>query len=219
MGRRVRRVGAPAGPTGARRGFGRTLAGACAALALALAVAAAPGRAGAQVPGVLVIEARGGAAIGSYEVTRAGLEMAPGPAWGLAASWGPDERIGAYASYAAVAFGCEGGFCRGYDVRFTSRGFSVGIQGHAPVRGEPWARVGVLLHDFDQRWRGEDGPGEAEADAGAGVEAAVGLTWPLRDRLSLAPGVHLGLLPTETEGGASDRVFFGALEVGLRYRL
>jgi hypothetical protein len=170
----------------------------------------------AQVPGVVGLEVRAGAAVGSYAPTRAGLQMAPAPAWGVWVSWGPSRAIGAYASYASVGFGCEEGFCRGYDVSFASRGVGLGVRAEAPLPGAPWVRAGLLLHELEQSWGGTSPPGSATADTGAGFETAVGLNWRVGPRLELGPSLHLGFLPTRGEDGVTDRAFFAGLDLGVR---
>lgn len=172
----------------------------------------------AQVPGLLGVEARAGGGIGSFEATGAGLEFVPGPAWGLVLTWGLDERIGLYAGYSSITFGCDAAFCRGYDVSFVSRGVSLGARGQAPIRGRPWLRLGVLLHDFEQRWHGPERPGSETTDAGTGLETAAGIQWDLRPGVSLVPGLQLGLLPVRDDEGVTERAFFTALELGVRLR-
>jgi hypothetical protein len=188
-----------------------------AAAATALALAAVS-TAGAQVPGVLGIELRAGAAAGAFEPTGVGLEVVPGPAWGLAVTWGPADAIAAYASYASIGFGCTGGFCRGYDVTFVSRGLSLGARAEAPVGGRPWLRAGVLLHDFGQRSGGTGPPVSVDTETDPGFEAAAGLTWRFGRRLALLPGLHMGFLPTRAQDGETDRAFFTSLELGARMR-
>jgi hypothetical protein len=185
-------------------------------LTLALLPAVLPAPMAAQVPGVLGVEARVGGAVGSYAPTGAGLQMAPEPAWAVSLSWGPSRAVGAYASYASVGFGCDQGFCRGYDVSFVSRGMSLGVRAEAPVTGAPWARAGVLLHELKQTWRGTSPPGSARADAGAGFEAAVGMSWLVEPGLDVGPSLHLGFLPTRGEGGITERAFFAGLDIGIR---
>jgi hypothetical protein len=175
-----------------------------------------PALGAAQVPGVVGLEARAGGAVGSYAPTSAGLQMVPKPAWSASLSWGPGQVIGAYAAYASVRFGCDDGFCRGYDVSFLSRGVSLGLRAEAPLAGEPWVRAGVLLHQLDQRWGGTSQPGSARADADAGFEAAVGMSWRVGPGLDAGPSLHLGFLPTRGEGGNTDRAFFAGLDVGVR---
>jgi hypothetical protein len=189
-----------------------------AALAASLLTFATGPAASAQVPGVLGVELRAGAAVGAFQTTGAGLEVVPGPALGVSVTWGPSEAIGAYASWASIGFGCEAGFCRGYDVSFASRGPSLGVRGQAPVWGEPWLRAGVLLHEFVQRWGGAVPPGSETTGADPGLEVAAGLTWRAGDRLSLVPGIHLGVLPTRAEDGGTDRAVSTTLELGARWR-
>jgi hypothetical protein len=184
-------------------------------LTLALLPALLPAPMAAQVPGVLGVEARVGGAVGSYAPTSAGLQMAPEPAWAVSLSWGPSRMVGAYAAYASVGFGCDEGFCRGYDVSFVSRGVSLGIRAEAPIQGAPWARAGMLLHQLEQNW-GAASPGSAAADTGTGFETAVGMSWSVGRGLDVGPSLHLGFLPTRSEGGIADRAFFAGLDVGLR---
>jgi hypothetical protein len=181
-----------------------------------IGLAAPASTAAAQVPGVLGVEARVGAAIGAFEATGAGLEMVPGPAWGITVSWGPSERIGVYAGYSSVRFGCDSGFCRGENVSFLARGASLGARAQATLPGEPWLRAGLLLHGFEQRWGGMNGPGSETADAGTGLEAAAGITWRVAERVSLVPGLYIGFLPTRAADGVTDRAFFTGTELGVR---
>jgi hypothetical protein len=178
-----------------------------------LAILVAP--AGGQVPGALAVETWGGASVGSFEVTYAGLEMAPGAAWGATLSWGPTERIGVYAAYAALPFRCEGGLCQGNDVSFVSRGASFGVRGQLALQGEPWAQAGILLHGFQQEWGGE----RVDTPTDPGIEGAVGLTWRVGRRLSVVPALHMGLLPTRAPDGVTERAAFLAARVGVRLGL
>jgi hypothetical protein len=184
---------------------------------LVLGVAPTPGS--AQVPGVLGVEARAGAAVGSYAPTGAGLQMTPKPAWDVSLSWGPSRMIGAYAAYSAAGFGCDEGFCRSYDVSFVSRGVSLGIRGEAPIASAPWLRAGVLFHELDQRWGGAQPAGSATADTGAGFEAAAGMSWRVGSGLEVGPSLRLGFLPTRGEDGITDRAFFAGLDLGVRWVL
>jgi hypothetical protein len=185
----------------------RRVTAACAAW---LALVASP--AGGQVPGALAAEAWGGAAVGSFEVTYSGLEMAPGAAWGATLSWGPSERVGGYVAYAAIPFRCEGGLCKGYDVAFESRGVSFGVRGQLEMEGEPWAQAGVLLHGFQQRWNGD----RVDTETDPGFEGAVGLTWRVGRRVSMVPALHMGFLPTRAPDGVTERAAFVAARVGAR---
>jgi hypothetical protein len=197
---------------------------AAAALLAVTVMAASAGSVAAQVPGVpgvAGVEVWGGAGVGSFAPTGAGLEMQqPGPVWGVAASWGPWQALGAYVAFASVGFGCSGGFCQGLDVSFASRGLSMGVRGEAPVAASPWLRVGALLHNLEQQWTGSDGVRHRETtDAGAGLEAALGVSWRITERLSVTPGVHVGFLSTRAPDGVTDNVHFRALQVGLRLQL
>jgi hypothetical protein len=181
-------------------------------------LAGATARVDAQVPGVLGVEARAGAAVGSFEPSGAGLQMAPGLAWSVLVSWGPGTPWGVYAAYGSYGFGCDDAWCAGQDVTFASRGPSLGARVQAPVRLDPWLRAGLLLHDLEQRWTGPDGRERATADGQLGFEAATGLTWPVGRRIDMVPGLHVGLLPTRVADGETDRAFFTALELGVRFR-
>jgi hypothetical protein len=174
----------------------------------------------AQVPGALGVEVRAGAGIGAFEASNAGLQIAPRTAWGLSVSWGPTPALGGYLAYSAVGFGCTDGFCRDQDVSFTSRGLSAGVRAEAPLRAAPWVRGGLLFHDLDQRWSGAAGPRAEKAEGGLGFEAAGGLSWPITERLSAAPGLHVGFLPTtRAVDGATENAVFFTFDVGLRFSL
>jgi hypothetical protein len=189
------------------------------AVALGLTAVAAPGAA-AQIAGVPAVEVWGGAAIGSFAPTSAGLERAPGPAWGAAVSWGPGPALGGYVAFSSIGFGCEGGFCQGFDVSLASRGLSLGVRAEAPRAGSPWLRAGLLLHRLEQEWVDGSGARQTETtDVSAGIEGAAGLSWQVADRVSLNPGFHLGFLPTKAPDGVTENLFFTALELALRFRL
>jgi hypothetical protein len=177
-------------------------------------------RVAAQVPGVLGAEAWGGAAVGSFATTWAGLEMAPGPAWGAALSWGPSQTLGGYLAFASIGFGCDGGVCQDRQVSLTSRGVSVGARGQARMAGDPWLRAGLLLHRLEQQWT--DSAGErrgATTGTAAGAELTAGLSWRIGERVAVNPGLHFGWLPTRAPDGVTENAFFAALELGLRYRI
>lgn len=192
-----------------------------ASTAAALLLAAATwtaGSADAQAGGVLDLEAWGGASVGSYEPTGAGVEPLPGTAWGVGVGWGPTERLGAHLSWASLPFGCRGGLCRGFDVSFRSRGPGLGVRGHAALPGEPWAQAGLLLHGFRQAWVDRDGDARSETDLAPGVELAAGVALRLGDRVALLPALQAGILRVPAHDGGADNVFVATARVGVRFR-
>lgn len=155
------------------------------ALAVAAALAASP----AAAQRGIAVEVRGGAGVGNYAGAGAEFELAPQPSFGVAVSYALRPAVQVYAGYSRTEFGCEGGFCAGRGMTFTSSGVDAGVRMGLSVPASPWLRVGVVGHTLD--FASESGePRSGESSSGVGFEAGAGVEARLGSRLSLTPGVR-----------------------------
>lgn len=164
---------------------------------LALAATASP--ASAQK---VLVELRGGAAVGRYTATDAGLELLPRPSYGLTVQYRALETLSAYATFSRMSFGCEEGLCTDRDVSLTSQGLSVGGRWEPAVpwqQARPWVRAGVGIFSLDVDARG----GSESVDPGPGFEAGAGLEFRLGERFRIRPGISYlrHATSTDTEDG------------------
>lgn len=197
-------------------------------LAALLVGATAPATARAQV---LSLEVQGGASIGAYDETRAGLDAAPRPTLRAEVGYTPIIRrrltAGVYASYERSSFGCEDGFCGGYDVEMTSAGLGAGLRFGLRLPGRPWLRLGAAYHglDLSASGGGEGAPEETfEPDPGAtlGLEVGTGVAVPVTPWLALTPGVSYVRYASATAAGTpgeESAVVVVSGRLGLRFTL
>jgi hypothetical protein len=180
------------------------------AAALAQACAAADPLA-AQLTGIvpLAVEARGGIALPAGDF---GEPAEGGPAGEVSATWHALPLIGVYGAYQWNRFPYDG---TGIPEHLTDRGFAVGVRVAVPtplIPIDPWIRAGVVAHQLRGESLGED--------SRRGLEAGVGLAFPLARGLTLTPGV----LWTRYQygSGAADgqllRVRHLRADVGVRLR-
>lgn len=176
-----------------------------AALAGAVVLAAvSPAPAAAQQ---VIVELLGGAAIGNYTDTDAGLDVVPGPAFGVLLELRPTETLAGYAGFTRSSFGCEEGFCSGRDVSMTSQGIVLGGR-WAP--GIPWVRAGLAFQGLTLRAEGPD----SRFDPGPGFEVAAGVEVPLWRQIRVRPGVTWLRHDASTELGGGH-VSLLAFQVGV----
>lgn len=137
----------------------------------------------------VAVEVRGGAGVGNYAEAGADFDFAPRPSFGAAVSYALRPAVEVYAGYSRTTFGCEGGFCAGRGMTFTSAGVDAGVRLGLPLPASPWLRLGVVSHalDFDSD-SGE--PRSGESSSGTGFEAGAGIEVRVVDRISLTPGVR-----------------------------
>ncbi|HYW06253.1 MAG TPA: porin family protein [Longimicrobium sp.] len=168
-------------------------------------LAAAP-RAHAQ----LTVELRGGAAIGAYEATTAGLQTVPGPAFGATLGYSVRPNLELFAGYSRASFGCNQGFCDTVRPTFTAAGAEAGVRVELPAR--IWVRGALAMQSL-----GADSDAADEtSDAGVGLKVGAGLGFPLGRRISVTPGVEYTRFNTNLDDG-DDGV--GVLTAGLGLRL
>jgi hypothetical protein len=178
--------------------------------AVALA-AAATGAAGAAGQGIQA-ELRGGAAIGNYSESGAGLETIAGLALAGQVEVPVAEDLSAYAAFTRATFGCEEGFCTDRDVTLTSQGLAAG------VRWSPrwvWARAGLAYQWLSLETAGE---GTTDADPGFGFDLGAGAAFQLSGQVELRPGVTYRRHAASTEDG-DGTVAVLAAEMGVAVRL
>lgn len=159
---------------------GRRLAAASLAT-VAIAAAAAVPVAAQRV----TLHAYGGAAVGNYSESAAGLELTPGLSIGAMAELGIVQAVGisVYAGLTRGTFNCEEGFCAGNPTELTSQGLVAGLR-WSP--GPVWARGGVAFATLDIS---PEGGASGTTDRGVGFDLGVGLNFDLGPSLQLRPGV------------------------------
>lgn len=97
-------------------------------------------------------------------------------------------------------------------------GYTLGLRFEHPLGGERaagdlspawWVRAGGILAHVEL----EDAAGDpaGETDHGLGWEAGAGISWPLSDRIAVAPGVRVRMLGREIDMG------FGVQDATLTY--
>jgi opacity protein-like surface antigen len=180
--------------------------GAAAAL-LALASLAAAPRAHAQI----AVELRGGAAVGAYQATTAGLQTVPGPAFGATLGYSIRPKLELFAGYSRATFGCSEGFCENVEPTFTASGAEAGVRVELPAR--IWVRGALAMQSLGAD---SDG-GDDTSDAGVGLKVGAGLGFPLGRRISVTPGVEYTRFTTNLDDG-DDGVGVLTAGLGLRFR-
>lgn len=128
------------------------------------------------------VELRGGAAVGNYTDTGAGLDVAPGPSFAATAELRFTELVSAYAGFNRTAFGCDEGLCIGRDVTLVSQGATAGVR---LTRGALWGRVGAAV----QVLRQESDAQTVTSDPGIGWDLAGGVELPVGRGFVIRPGL------------------------------
>lgn len=177
------------------------------ALFSAAALSLLAGEAGEAAAQAVTVELMGGGAVGNYTDTDAGLDLVPGPAFGVLLEVEPAPSLAAYAGFTRSSFGCEEGFCSGRDVRMTSQGVVLGAR-WSP--GLPWVRAGLALQGLTVRGEGAD----ERFDPGLGFELAGGLEFPIWERFHVRPGITWLRHDASTDLG-TGHVSLLALQVGV----
>ena len=166
---------------GLARGLARGWAtGSVARLLLVVAITAMATRPAAAQR--YTVELRGGAAIGNYTETGAGLDIAPGPSFAATAELRFTELVSAYAGINRSSFGCEEGLCTGGDVTLVSQGATAGVR---LTRGRLWGRVGAAV----QVLRQESDVRTVTSDPGIGWDLAAGVEVPVGRGFLVRPGL------------------------------
>ena len=167
--------------------------------------------AGSEARAQLSIEVRGAAAVGAYEVTGAGLQTVPGPAFGATLGYAVRPTVEVFAGYSRATFGCDEGFCAGVEPTFTSAGAEAGARVELPAR--LWVRGGLALQSLAVDAENADD----SSDAALGVKVGAGFAFPLGRRISITPGFDYTRFTTNLDGG-DDGVGVLTGGVGLRLR-
>lgn len=93
-----------------------------------------------------------------------------------------------------------------FDVEQT--GYTLGLRYERPLGSERpagtpspalWLRAGALLAHFEVE--NDEGEPAGDTDHGLGWEAGAGISWPLNDRIAVAPGVRIRMLGREIDMG------------------
>lgn len=175
-------------------------------LVLALAAMAAKPAAAQRY----TVELRGGAAIGNYTDTGAGLDVVPGPSFAATAELRFTELVSAYVGINRSAFGCEEGLCIGRDVTLVSQGATAGVR---LTRGLFWGRVGAAV----QVLRQESDARTVTSDPGIGWDLAAGVEVPVGRGFLVRPGLTWLRHQTPDDDIAAHASVL-ALEVGVAMR-
>lgn len=154
------------------------------------------------------VEVTGGASVGNYTDTGAGLDILPGPSFGARVDVWPTDDLAGYIGFTRSMFGCEESLCTDRDVSLTSQGVVAGAR-WSP--GLPWLRAGVAVHTLNLRASGDT---EDDFDPGFGFELAGGLDFGLADLFRVRPGVRY-LRHGASSDTADGHVALLALEVGV----
>lgn len=170
-------------------------------LLFAAALLLVPAAAAGQSPFSLEIGA--GAAIPVQDYGNA--ELGTGFGFGANVRYRFQPRFSAYAGWEWHHFSAE---LAPDELDVEQTGYTFGVRFEHPLgalraAGEPspawWVRAGGLLAHVEL----EDEAGESAGDSehGLGWEAGAGVSWPLTDRIALAPGVRVRMLGREIDMG------------------
>lgn len=157
------------------------------------------------------VELRGGAAIGNYSESGAGLEWAPEPSFAAEAQLGVRPDLSLYGGFTRSTFGCDEGFCTGLDATLTAQGITVGGRW---TPGLPWVRAGLAWQslDLDATSGGASGGMGFGFDVGAGVDLGLGRLFRLR------PGLSYRRVGSSLDGEDGHFALL-ALELGVAVRI
>ena len=159
-------------------------------------------------------EVRTGVSVGSHSESAAALDIVPKVSVDLVFKRQVNSSWTAFGGYYRTAFGCEEGFCTGLDLSIVGSHGVLGAEWTpAPggLRGQPWARAGLLYGSTEAGMRGDSpqfGPG---IDLGAGGMVSFG-------RLLLLPGVSYRWLSANTASRSAHAVAL-SLQLGFAIRL
>jgi hypothetical protein len=196
-------------PVRSRRSVRRALIGVGGSVVALVAGATLP----AQSLSDVALEARGGGAMGSFEPAAADASWGQRPAVALLLHYRVGPMLSVFGGYSRASFGCEGGFCEGAEVRFTSRGWDTGIQLRGP-RGL-WGRGGLALHGFDLPATA-DGTLRLRSNRSLGAHLGAGYGFALPAGLTVSPGLRYTRYRARfPDQGGSDRVDYLVADVGL----
>lgn len=180
-------------------------------------VAMVPGTAWAQLPawlGQTAVEVRAGASIGSHSASAAALDIVPKPSFDLVVKAEVIPTLSAFGGYYRTAFGCDDGFCIKRDVTVVGNHVAVGAEWVPDIPQllfQPWLRAGFLFGTTEAGTEGEAPSAGIGADAGVGLEVALG-------RVHVLPGVSYRYLTANTESSTAEAValsFHVGLAIGL----
>jgi hypothetical protein len=147
-----------------------------------------------QRPGV---ELRGGAALplGSFQESLApGAELSPGASFAVDVVVPRGLRGALLVGFGQHRFRCTEAACGGAG-DFVATSWSLGTRALLGQRANaPWVRLAMLFDRSEWSFPDNDPEGPRASYLSLGGEVGVGLTVPLRDRLSLLPGVRYALV-------------------------
>lgn len=172
-------------------------------LLLGLATLGAAAPAGAQQ---WAVEVRGGAAVGNYTATEAGLDMAPRLSFGATVERRLLPMVSVYVGVNRSAYGCEEALCTDRDVTLTSQGVTAG--GRFTV-GVAWVRAGLAMEAL----RVESAVSAETYDPGLGWNLAVGAAIPVGRGFRIRPGISY-----VRHGVEEDHAALLAAELGVAMR-
>lgn len=159
-------------------------------------------------------EVRTGLSVGSHSASGAALDIVPKISVDVVFKRRVNSSWAAFGGYYRTAFGCEEGFCTGLDPAIVGNHAVLGAEWAPDVpglRGQPWARGGVLFGSTEAGMGGDApqfGPG---IDVGAGAVVSFG-------RLLLLPGVSYRWLSANTTSRSAHAVAL-SMQLGLGIKL
>lgn len=153
------------------------------------------------------VEVRGGATIGSYSSSRAGLDLVPEMSLDVLLRRTLGQSFAVYAAVSRLHFGCEEEFCRGSEPTIVGTHAVAGTE----VRWrEIWARGGVMYGTASMNT--VDG-----AEVGFGMQGAAGYRFNLYG-IDFLPGLSLERMQARTRTEV-DWATAISLDLGLAYPL
>jgi hypothetical protein len=167
----------------------------------AVALLLVPSAAAGQSP--FSVELGAGVAIPVQDYGNA--ELGTGFGFGANVRYRFQPRLSAYAGWEWHHFSAD---LPPSELDVEQTGYTLGLRfenplGSARAEGDPspawWLRAGVLLAHMELE--DETGESAGETDHGLGWEAGAGISWPLTNRIALAPGVRIRMLKREIDMG------------------
>jgi hypothetical protein len=171
----------------------------------------------ARGPGPFHLEVRAGIGTGEFHGSGSGSNRSAGANWGIRMGFRSLEHFVLGVGYGRSSFGCEGGLCAQFPVRYSGSGFEVGA-------AADWRAVrlgaGVTRQTLVAEWsEGEGVRATSESAPTMGWFADLSVDVPVTPRFSVAPGVRYMRHGADFGTGVSRATVQVMADVGVRYRL
>ena len=109
------------------------------------------------------------------------------------------------------------------DVDIRDHGFRSGLRADLRVgmpKATPWVEFGVLLNRIEVKASNSDDSASEHSEWGLGFEAGAGLSFPVRPRISLTPGIRYRTHKIEFEGtGGTGHADYIVVDLGVNVRI